>query len=140
MKQCQIWINLQLTLALRTPHYYRHLATANKSQPLGKSMKKRNKFPLKQTLPFTEMWTLASTPARRFSCFFSRYNRQFMLHPKSWQTYYKATLWKRKIKKPFFKRVWTWEFPACGPIFFSLVRPRQKLYRLFAITDAKSPR
>ena len=71
VKQCQIWISLQFTLTPRTPHYYRHLATANKSQPLGKSMKKRNEFPLKRTLPFTEMQTLSSPPARSFTCFFS---------------------------------------------------------------------
>ena len=36
----QLWINLKLTLALWTPHYYRHLATMDKSQPLVKCIKK----------------------------------------------------------------------------------------------------
>ena len=44
MRQCQIWINLQLTLALWSPHYYRHLATADKSQPLEKHIQKWLKY------------------------------------------------------------------------------------------------
>ena len=99
MRQSQIWINLQLNLALQTNCYYRHQSCLlwTRASPWGNAWRNDwNKLPLLQTLVITEMQTLSSPPVWHFTCFFSCYSRHWNTSSKilTLEHYYDKGKWR----------------------------------------------